>query len=128
LFDLNCRICTGKELPPVVDTTPKKVRVARTIRNEESGSSSDKKEKGKTEEEQKKAEDVVKEVLKAIQKAKKEQMEEAKRMEEQKTTEQKPVSSEAVADSTVTVRLVGGEVLENVIQVMTKHHPSIDKT
>jgi hypothetical protein len=42
----------------------------------------------------------------AIQKAKKEQMEEAKRMEEQKTTEQKPVSSEAVADSTVTVRLV----------------------
>lgn len=32
LFDLNCKICTGKILPPPVeDTTPKRVRVAHSI-------------------------------------------------------------------------------------------------
>lgn len=110
LFDLNCKICTGKEAPPraVKDTTPKKVRVARKVKIEEP-SSSDKKVKIKTEEEQKKEEDVVKEVLKAIQKAKKEQMEEeAKRAKEQKPTKpeepEQNMPESPVADSTVIVR------------------------
>ncbi|XP_052085444.1 PHD finger protein 3-like isoform X3 [Mytilus californianus] len=108
LFDLNCKICTGKEAPPLKDTTPKKVRVARKVKIEEP-SSSDKKVKIKSEEEQKKEEDVVKEVLKAIQKAKKEQMEEeAKRAKEQKPAPQEEpeqhMPESPVADSTVIVR------------------------
>ncbi|CAC5394258.1 Death-inducer obliterator 1 [Mytilus coruscus] len=108
LFDLNCKICTGKEAPPLKDTTPKKVRVARKVKIEEP-SSSDKKVKIKSEEEQKKEEDVVKEVLKAIQKAKKEQMEEeAKRAKEQKPAPQEEPEQQMpespVADSTVIVR------------------------
>ncbi|KAK3088115.1 hypothetical protein FSP39_014910 [Pinctada imbricata] len=70
LFDLNCKICTGKMAPPAEETTPtKKVKVVSHTEDKEK-KKSEKPEAKKTEEEQTKAEEVVKEVLKAIKKAK----------------------------------------------------------
>ncbi|KAJ8322134.1 hypothetical protein KUTeg_000605 [Tegillarca granosa] len=79
LFDLNCKICTGKVAPPVEETPVKKGAVT----NMEAP-----KKETKTEEEQLKAEEVVKEVLKAIKKAKEEQQ----------------AMASTTVDSTVTVR------------------------
>ncbi|OWF35955.1 PHD finger protein 3-like [Mizuhopecten yessoensis] len=74
LFDLNCQICTGKIAPPAEqEPVTKKVKVGRRPTAEESEEGEEKSEAAsskKTVEEQKKAEQVVVEVLKAIQKAK----------------------------------------------------------
>ncbi|XP_069105723.1 death-inducer obliterator 1-like [Argopecten irradians] len=75
LFDLNCQICTGKIAPPAEqEPVSKKVKVGRRPTVETKDSEDEDKTEGlstkKTVEEQKKAEQVVKEVLKAIQKAK----------------------------------------------------------
>ncbi|XP_033727840.1 uncharacterized protein LOC117317151 isoform X2 [Pecten maximus] len=73
LFDLNCQICTGKIAPPAEqEPVSKKVKVARrpTVEDSEEDDKTEAVSTKKTVEEQKKAEQVVKEVLKAIQKAK----------------------------------------------------------
>lgn len=71
LFDLNCKICTGKLAPPLDEPAPKKVKIAHSVSKEEKEGEEDGKEK-KSQENDLKPEDVVKEVLKAIQRAKQE--------------------------------------------------------
>lgn len=70
LFDLNCKICTGKMLPPATEEpTPKKVKVAHKVieekrRSHKSRSRSDKPEKRV---EIKEAEEVVESALRKVQ-------------------------------------------------------------
>lgn len=71
LFDLNCKICTGKVAPPVDEPAPKKVKVSHSVSKEEKEGAEDGKDQ-KSKDEDLKPEDVVKEVLKAIQRAKQE--------------------------------------------------------
>lgn len=71
LFDLNCKVCTGKVAPPSAEEPPaKKVKVARTVSKESTEGLQAEKEEPLPEVVEEKE---VKEVLKVIEKVKAEE-------------------------------------------------------
>ncbi|ESO99187.1 hypothetical protein LOTGIDRAFT_238832 [Lottia gigantea] len=65
LFDLNCKICTGKQAPPSEESTPKKVTIAHSVDKEKVEEATK-----ETTVDIKKAEQVVKEALANVKKTK----------------------------------------------------------